>query len=489
MVIFMILLIIGIIMHFASPFIYCFMGKEKSQINLQYDRALENQERQNLWQSQENAADAARQQANWMEQFQKQAEQWQREFSAQVEEWTRQQEYNSPENQVARALMAGLNPAVQGDYGLPSLPSSSVFNPSTPQPAGTGSHSVTPLGLPTIQGFSSDAQIFSSIAQLNDAMSHLVTTGLGAERQRVMLGAEVESLLSQSDNQRSQAAITDLNRVLLQAFGGTKYQSEIDKLVADTYRAYCNGDYDKASAGVQDVLKRLYANDLDIKSATKLAVIGRAELVNDLIKAQKESTSAQAAVSRATIPVLGAQRKYYESVADMNQALTLTEDMLRQGRATAFDLSNELSAINNSLAGRERDAQFMVPLSKRVNALFAEMERQGYLTEQVRLDAERAAIRNDWAGWHEYLQVVNEVLDAAVKPIEAVTSVSHATSHSTEAESRALDSQTRSLHEVDQSSREVNRHNEEMTKLRIRENLSRRLRSKSLYGEEYYPDF
>ena len=176
------------------------MGKEKSHLNLQYDRALQQQAQQQDWQHSENELDR---------QFQ--IEQWNREFQAQQDEWTRQfnlqNEYNTPSAQVARLAAAGINPvaafqSVTGSTGDASAGGSG----SLPSPSPPSSHSVSSQGLATPTGLSSDAMMFSSLAQLADSVSKLGQTGLNAQRQQALLGKEIENVSADTEQ-------TDLTEV------------------------------------------------------------------------------------------------------------------------------------------------------------------------------------------------------------------------------------------------------------------------------------
>ena len=147
------------------------MGKERSNINLQYDRQYENQENQNAWQSAENNIDRQWQEDFWMTQFQLEKQQQELMFEKENQRWidqfNMQNEYNDPKKQVQRLLSAGINPAVYYQSitgGNSSASPSGSSGAGSPNPSGGSSHGVSPLGLLSPNGVSSDAMMFSSIA-------------------------------------------------------------------------------------------------------------------------------------------------------------------------------------------------------------------------------------------------------------------------------------------------------------------------------------
>lgn len=349
---------------------------ERRMINLQYDRALEQQMQQQEWQDTANEADR---------QFQ--MEQWLREFQAQQDEWTRQfnleNEYNTPSAQVARLSAAGINPvaafqSVQGSTGSAAVGGSS----SPPSPAYPSSHSVSPVGLAHVSGISSDSMMFSSLAQLGDSLSKLKQVGLNEQRQQAMLNAEVQNTVADTQQKRESAALTSTLNSIKSAFGDKQAQAEVSKLIADSYQAYSDGDYKKALSLVADTEKDLNAQKYAYNKEAYPELVTNLRKLGNLYQAKVGESQAAAAQHRAQATYLG--------------ALTQTENELRDGRVKGLELSNQLADIQRQLGNREnvRDA---ATHQDKIHSIVESCRREGLINDLTYQQIRRAISDSDWA--------------------------------------------------------------------------------------------
>ena len=365
------------------------MGKEKSHLNLQYDRALQQQVQQQDWQHSENELDR---------QFQ--VEQWNREFQAQQDEWTRQfnlqNEYNTPSAQVARLAAAGINPvaafqSVTGSTGDASAGGSG----SLPSPTPPSSHSVSSQGLASPTGLSSDAMMFSSLAQLADSVSKLGQTGLNAQRQQALLGKEIENVSADTEQKRQQAALTETNNAIQQVFGKQKAGAEVQRLIADSYKAYADGDYQKANKLLAD--SQTFLNNQQGNYNDKAMPI----LLTNLEKLGK-LYDASASERRAAAAEHGAQASYLG-------ALTLTENALRDGKVKGLDLSNQLADLQKQMASREnvRDA---ATHEDKIHAIVTQCEQYGLVNDKLKAEVDRIRSENDWIAAEKFIGCMSQAI-------------------------------------------------------------------------------
>lgn len=362
---------------------------ERRMINLQYDRALEQQMQQQEWQDTANEADR---------QFQ--MEQWLREFQAQQDEWTRQfnleNEYNTPSAQVARLSAAGINPAaafqnVQGSTGSAAVGGSS----SPPSPAYPASHSVSPVGLAHVSGISSDSMMFSSLAQLGDSLSKLKQVGLNEKRQQAMLNAEVQNTVADTQQKRESAALTSTLNSIKSAFGDKQAQAEVSKLIADSYQAYSDGDYKKALSLVADTEKDLNAQKYAYNKEAYPELVTNLRKLGNLYQAKVGESQAAAAQHRAEASYFG--------------ALTQTENDLREGRVKGLDLSNDLAGIEKQLRNREnvRDA---ATNADQIHSIVESCRRQGLINSLTEQQIKKAVSDNDWNDVEHFIGCMSQAV-------------------------------------------------------------------------------
>lgn len=375
------------------------MGKERSNINLQYDRQLENQENQNSWQALQNEVDARRQQQIWLDQFINQSQQQEKMFGLESERWQNQfdiqNQYNAPEAQVARLTAAGINPAAlasQLSTGSSSASLGASTGASSPSPSGSFGHNVTPGHLNNPVGVSSDAAIFSSIAQLNDSLSKLSQTGLNVERQKTLLGAELESLVTGTRSERASAEQTELQNLLTKRFGDSKVSAEINKMVADAYSASASGNLSKAKELTEAAINQATSDDNFRKNAAFPLVIKNLEKRLEQIDAD--------------INLKGSQARQADSSASYMNALTSTENALRDGRITSLDLSNKMAEIQKMIMNREniRDA---ATHEDKIHKIVFECERSGLINRQIEYQIDKAIIDRDWATVEHFFGVLS----------------------------------------------------------------------------------
>lgn len=364
------------------------MGKEKSQINLQYDRQLENQQQQNDWQSAENQIDAQRQQQMWMEQFAKQVEQQNSMFEKEGERWQQQfdiqNKYNSPESQVARLTSAGINPAALASSLSAGSSSASVGGSSgvsAPSPSGISGHGVTPIGLSSPNGLSSDAALFSSAAQLADSIGKLGKYGVESSAIQRKVGAEVENIMSDTDLKRSTKISTDLNNALKETFGKDKVGAEIMKLYSESYKAYSEGDFNKAHSDLVKAQESLTNVDTKFKTDSYYIALATMAQYRDVLESQVKLNSAKSSEAYAS--------------ANYSSQLAKTVDSLRQGQISAQELQNECLKIQKSMMDRENIRDIATHQDK-IHQIVMECERSGLINQQMEQAIQKAITDNDW---------------------------------------------------------------------------------------------
>lgn len=371
------------------------MGAERKQINLQYDRQLENQQQQQQWQASQNQLDRDWQERFYHMQLGGQSALWQEQFD-------KTNEYNSPSAQVARLQAAGINPAVlTGALGAGNAAPLSA--PSAP--SGGSSHSVSMTNLPTAQGFSSDAALFSSLAQMNDALSHVAQTGLNVERQQALLQKEGDNLVADTDKKRQESNLTNIQALLKQRWGDSEVQAQVNSLVASAEEMRARGNYHGAASALAKAnaalanSRKMQTDELTPKLVSELDARikyfnNEADLAHERVFTEKSQQAANYARS------------------NLDNALRSTEDALRDGRVTAQDLSNRINRVREDLLRVDQYVAHEVS-GARVEGILQEYRRQGLINDELVKKIERLGIQNNWENAHQILGVCGEALSIA----------------------------------------------------------------------------
>ena len=278
-----------------------------------------------------------------------------------------QNEYNLPANQIARLRAAGLNPAalLGGSGGLAAASGNSSSVPSVPSaPGAIGSHSVQQS--PQIQmPMNSIAQMFSSIAQLQDSISNAQRQGAETHKIETMLPKEVDKveaetgvMISQQRLNDATAAVTEFNHMLQDMFGKDEKAAEVQKLMNESYALFAKGHLDEAQTVYSQGLNMLNELDYKIKTEQYPELIKQATLYNDLLKAQKATEEASQAEKyasaeehKAGAAVKAQEARLVEVDAD------LKESTFNEAVAAALNTLKREGKLNDKIDKEIKDLQ------------------------------------------------------------------------------------------------------------------------------------
>ena len=202
------------------------MGKDKSLINLQYDR-----------QSQENAIDRQWQSDEWQRQFQQQIEQQNAMFEKESQRWqdqfNLQNEYNTPVAQMKRLQAAGINGAAAVNAingGSSSGGLSSASGASSPSPSQSPSRSIGGASIGN-----SDAMYFSSLGQLADSLGKLGVYGSETSATQRKVQVEIDKIISEKNLNDTQAALNGVLADIQKTYGKDRVAAEIASMLSQSF--------------------------------------------------------------------------------------------------------------------------------------------------------------------------------------------------------------------------------------------------------------
>lgn len=406
-----------------------------SQTNKQIKAQQESQQRQNEWQSAENDKDRQWQDEQWMKQFGMTNEQWQKQFDSENAEWFRrfnlENEYNSPSAQAARLKAAGINPAaVMSDMsgGLAAAGGSGSVAPGGVQgPGQMPSHSVSPLGVSNPSNASSSAQMFSSVAQMLEAVTSAQRLGLDTTKYESTIKAYLDKM--DADTRRSDAAsrLDSAMALIWETEMPNKIRAEIDKLIADSYEANTRGDMNKANQLLSKAQERFNSLKGDIVETNKSKF---SELLDSMIEDNKQRVVTNKAAAQEHL-----------AGADLKRAQAATDEELRAGRSLALNYANEIAFIDKKMS-EHNYADYLSTRPERLHLIFAQAEQAGIITQTLKANLDKAIAEGDWAEIRQALGALNQVTSSFKDVASGIGDLKNVGVNIKNAESRRMDALT-----------------------------------------------
>lgn len=319
---------------------------------------------------------------------------WQHQFST-------LSQYNDPAAAKARYLNAGLSPQSM-------LGGTTVGQMSSPSPAMT-----------SIPSFVGQGNLnFSSLAQaLNLASSTRLNDARIPE-----IDSHIRQLLSDANLKDKQAEFQDLSTKLESIFGAQLRRSQVREslgryvnLLAQSALYAEQGKTEESKRALNDSQRELNNAKKALTDEQKTAVeyenkfaVARQEAMIDETRARAERHRTGAALDR--------------QLASYYNALTKTENDLRDGKITGLQLSNAMQEVQNRLARRE-DVRDAATHQDKISAIVSECEAKGLINEKTRQDIYKAMQENDWYAVQQMCGVIGTVMGAYTSNINALSGV------------------------------------------------------------------
>lgn len=333
-------------------------------------------EKNRIWQSHENAVDR-----EFQAQQQESILNTQQDF--QKEMYNLQNEYNLPSNQIARLMAAGINPSalLGSGSGMISVGGGASV-PAAASPSAIGSHSVSmpaQLSVPT----SNVAQMFSSIAQLQDSLTRSALAGQEYPNIKPKAESEIRRNLASAQNETSQAnlnkanqAVKEFELLLKQNYGDAKEAAEINKLVADSYQAYATGQAAEAKQLLDRANAQLSQIESKIKSDAYPDIVRSYGILNDLYQSEKSLNVA----------------KSYEAASqgDVNLVIRRINEYEADLRRNAVQISNET-------------------LHTHIENIKKELRQKNLLNDKIEQEIKSIEINNKFLPAEKFMHIVRQV--------------------------------------------------------------------------------
>ena len=317
---------------------------------------------------------------------------WQHQF-------TTLSQYNDPSAAKQRYLNAGLSPQSM-------LGGTTVGQMSSPNPAMT-----------SIPSFVGQGNLnFSSLAQ---ALNLASSTRLNAAR-IPEIDSHIRQLLSDANLKDKQAEFQELSTKLESIFGADLRKSQIRESLGRYVNLLAQSTLFAEQGKTEESKRALNESQRELNKATKALTDEKktaVEYENKFAVARQESmieeTRARAERHRTGAALDRQLASYYN-------ALTKTENDIRDGRISGQQLSNAMQEIQNRLARRE-DVRDAATHQDKISAIVSECRAKGLINQKTEQEIDHAMQENDWYAVQQMCGVIGTVMGAYTSNINALS--------------------------------------------------------------------
>lgn len=248
---------------------------------------------------------------DWSEEMMSKANQWN------LDQWNRENEYNLPENQKARLLAAGINPALamQGASGVGQA-ASSPSSASAPSPASPSGASAPSLNLQRPDYGSGFAQLSSAVnSYFDNKMKSVQSEGYGLDN----------ALKAAYGDRAAQLSLG-------------KTEAEIDNLRASTAKSYADSALINLQAKEKEILNKYLDAGQQLSLFLKIGELATMKSQRELMSAQTRKAIAEEIESYARSRGLHISNHVAEQTAERLIVATNEENRFRgiHARSAAY---------------------------------------------------------------------------------------------------------------------------------------------------------
>lgn len=324
------------------------------------------------------------------------------QFKLWSQQFDTQNKYNSPSALSSRLLSAGINPsAVFGGSGSSSTNSmgASSLPSGVPQISPTPSTThASPIGLPS--GAWSPAQTMSDIASIARDFAAAKKAGVETDQLDKLFDYEVAERTARVFGQRLLNDAQSIANYVNDKIKDTKVRyatQELLKLVADTE----NVEQDTSLKYEQVFTERT-------EQLLKIAQKHLSEEEYELLKLKVDNFQEEFNTKMQNIR---SDTSKNSSITKLNNALTETENRLREGRVKSQDLANEYQTIGNDLMYNDLWVSNRT-LDAKIDGMIHQWRREGIITAQEEEKLYQYKVASKWAERQQFIQYVGATAQA-----------------------------------------------------------------------------
>lgn len=239
--------------------------------------------------------------------------------------------WNSQGNQVARNLVAGINPAAQGSaltQGV-SVSSGGVAPPPVIHGSPLGG-SISPIGLP----HHFDLDLFSQLGQFAKDLSQLDVNKATITK----ITNEAEKILADKDLTESLTAYQEIKNGITQVFGYKRESLELQRMIRDSRKLESEGDYFAAAKLNQKALARLNNSEAVINEEKRPFIAKLMQKDIERLGAEIRNQNAQAAEALSRKELNNANKELADIALQVKKAENTPEVFAQRARTLLMQL-------------------------------------------------------------------------------------------------------------------------------------------------------
>ena len=351
----------------------------------------------------------------WTRQYQLQRDEWYKQLHAQSEQqwlnYLREAEYNTPKAQIGRMTEVGLNPSAvlgnQGSSGLVSASTGNVHSAATPSVPSGGSVSGSAASVPSMIPMQNPMQ-----GQLS-AIGSFIRDIAAANKDDKTVEPFVQLLGQQVIGQQLQNEWQSFNNEILSKIKDVKVKKEFQELE----NLAIHGAMEKELTGFYNSQTLLNKANEALAIAKKRCTEEEYNVLSFQVLHLYETWSAQ-------MKLIGAQANQANASASYSNALTETENSLRQFKVDNADLVNTWQTLTNGLVANDykvSDAIVEQRIKTTTRELVAKFRQAKIITEREQVELDKAIKEKNWfLVQHILIPLINAGANAS--PVNSIIS-------------------------------------------------------------------
>lgn len=312
-----------------------------------------------------------------------------------------QSAYNNTSNQVARNLVAGVNPAGQSGLVTGSATNMGASGSVSPPPVISGSPlggSVSPIGLPFNNA--NIGELLRDLGSYKRDIADASKTDKEVSRYDELLDSQIELNIQKAASEQAYADYQDTQNQILKCFGYKQAAQNVVKTYQECYKLKTEGKYNEALEKLAESQKLLNddkhaINKPYVEKANEMFELNRKALQADI--RQKNSSSFEASM----------RGKLEGEQAETIRQLRPYEVDLRKYQSQTQKYVTD-SEFWRSLMEHDNAVVSKSTIQERIKLAVEEAENKGLLNNELGYRIQTAAANAEYAEMRELLGVVEQ---------------------------------------------------------------------------------
>lgn len=321
------------------------------------------------------------------------------QFNLWKNQFTTESNYNNTSNQVARNLVAGVNPAGQSGLVTGSATNMGASGSVSPPPVISGSPlggSVSPVGLPFNNA--NIGELLRDLGSYKRDIANAEKTNKEVSRYDELLDSQIELNIQKAASEQAYSDYQDTQNQILKCFGYKQAAQNVVKTYQESYRLRTEGKYYESLEKLNDAQKQLNED----KHAINKPYV---EHANEMFELNRKSLQADIREKNQRAVEAGEHAKLYGEQAETLRQLRPYEVDLRKYQSQTQKYVTD-SAFWSSLMEHDSAVVSNATIQERISIAIREAEQKHLINRELAYKIENAAASAEYAEMRELLGVV-----------------------------------------------------------------------------------